>query len=138
MKKEQTQEQLVGQIDDLKKDVYFSYVLKLNHRYIFKDLYSTIERINYINTNVNQYYAELESLNMEIDSDNIEFSNSDIEELNKVKRTKEVSMKELELFIKKSKDFLGSYEIKKDELMKSVRIIAPILVVVIFIVKDMV
>jgi len=132
MKEKNNYAELIKDIVVLKKDVYFSYVLKLNHRYVFKDLYSTFERINYINTNVKQYSNEIEELYRKIDSKNIEFSNEDVLELKQVRRTKEISLSELETFLKRSRNFISENKIEKDETMKYFKIIMPVVLVSIY------
>ncbi len=127
--------ELLKDINVLKKDVYFSYVLKLNHRYVFKDLYSTFERINYINTNVNQYHSEIEDLYKKIDSKNVEFSNDDVLELKQVRRTKEISLSELESFLKQSGDFLSNKREGIDKYLKYYKIAVPVVVMALLVIK---
>ncbi len=111
-------ELLLEQVEQLKKDVYFSYVLKLNHRYIFKDLYTIFERVNYININANQYLKEVGELYKKIDVDNVELTREDMDDIEQVKRTKDISLKELEFFIKNTDSFFPKKETSNYKFLK--------------------
>lgn len=105
---------IIEDISKLKKDVYFSYVSKINLRYIYKDIYTVMERYFIVKNQLRKDYKELNDLMKLINTKEIKLDTDEQEELRKIKKTKEIAISGLEIEMNKliKKDTIGQGEEK--------------------------
>ena len=105
-KKEKEEKRLLNEVSMLKKDVYFSYLINLNNRYIYQEMYEKIERLYYVKNILNKYNVEIDDLDKKTNINKVHFTKEELEELEEVKRTKEISIKSLSARVKRKKNLI--------------------------------
>lgn len=126
-------EKILEDVKKLKKDVYFSYISKMNLRYLYTDIFTIIERFYLIYNQLHKDNIELEKVLNNINTKEINLNKKELEDIEKKEKTNKITLDKIKFYYKNF-NFDNKIKLKNNNLFikKEKQILVGLLSLLIF------